>query len=346
MPRRPYLPYARGSPLPGARNRARLIRATPDMHTATHIESAALRTLLRSLGQIVLQPNAVTGACVLAALFLCDIRLACAALTGAIAANVSAVLAGYDEHDTQLGLHGFNGALAALAAFTFIADNATATAVAILAATATAWLLEPWSRWLRNRGQGFYSSPCLIVTWIWLPSVRLAEKAPPPTTHDALPFMQALDSVFAGLAQITFAHGALSGLLVLAGITASSRRYALWALVGTIVASGGYWLAGASSSSLEAGLPGFNGALTALAVADCGVVIALGAIALSVMLQQFAGYGGWPSMTAPFVIATWSAHWLARRRAQNVCADVAAATSGTQPGPLAATTRQKSRRTI
>jgi urea transporter len=332
-------------PLPGARNRARLIRATPDMHTATHTESAALRTLLRSLGQIVLQPNAVTGACVLAALFFCDVRLACAALTGAVAANVSAILAGYDERDTHLGLHGFNGALAALAAFTFVADNATATAVAILVATATAWLLEPWSRWLRNRGQGFYSSPCLIVTWIWLPSIRLAEKTPPLKAHAALSFVTALDGAFAGLAQMTFAHGALSGLLVLAGIAASSRRYALWALVGTIVASGGYWLPGASSSSLEAGLLGFNGALTALAVADCGGVITLGAIALSVMLQQFAGYGGWPSMTAPFVIATWSAHWLARRRVQNVGADVAAGTSGTQPGPPATTTRQKSRRT-
>ena len=49
-----------------------------------------LRTLLRSLGQIVLQPNAFTGACLLAAWLLCDPRLACAALMGAIAANVSA----------------------------------------------------------------------------------------------------------------------------------------------------------------------------------------------------------------------------------------------------------------
>ncbi|WP_133666318.1 hypothetical protein [Paraburkholderia sp. BL10I2N1] len=86
--------------------------------------------------------------------------------------------------------------------------------------------------------------------------------------------------------------------------------------------------------------------LTALAVADCGVIITLGAIALSVMLQQFAGCGGWPSMSTPFVIATWSAHWLARRRVQNVRADVAAGTSCTRPGPPATTTGQKSRHTI
>ena len=135
------------------------------MHAAaTEAQSAALRTLLRSLGQIVLQPNAFTGACLLGAWLLYDPRLACAALIGAIAANVSAVLAGYREDDTRAGLHGFNGALAGLAAFSFISDNATAAAVAILAATGTAWLLEPWSRWLRARGLGYFSSPCLIVT--------------------------------------------------------------------------------------------------------------------------------------------------------------------------------------
>ncbi|HWT38925.1 MAG TPA: urea transporter, partial [Paraburkholderia sp.] len=67
------------------------------MSAAPHEESLdALRTLLRSFGQIVLQRDAATGACVLAAWLVSDARLACAALTGAIAANVGAVLRGYD----------------------------------------------------------------------------------------------------------------------------------------------------------------------------------------------------------------------------------------------------------
>ncbi len=94
-------------------------------------------------------------------------RLRRAAPTGAVAANVSAVLAGYSDDDLHAGLYGFNGALAGLAAFSFIADNATAAAVAILAATGMAWLLAPWSRWLAlTRPRLFFSSPCLIVTWL------------------------------------------------------------------------------------------------------------------------------------------------------------------------------------
>ncbi|CAG4926724.1 urea transporter [Paraburkholderia saeva] len=286
------------------------------MHaTTTPTSFAALRTLLRSLGQIVLQRNAATGACVLAALVICDPRLACAALIGAVSANVSAVLAGHDEQDTRGGLHGFNGALAALAAFTFIADNATAIAIAILAATATAWMLDPWSRLLRRFRLSGYSSPCLLVTWAWL---ALAGSATHTDTHhvastaNAVSSMDVLHGVLAGVAQTTFAGGVLPGVLVIAGIAASSRRHACWALAGAALATGAHLLSWAPLSSLDTGLLGFNGALTALAVADCGAAETLAAIALSVLLQQLAGHLGWTAMTAPFVLSAWCAHALAR----------------------------------
>ncbi|REG49430.1 urea transporter [Paraburkholderia sp. BL6669N2] len=288
---------------------------------ATEARSAALRTLLRSLGQIVLQPNAFTGACLLAAWLLYDPRLACAALMGAVAANVSAVLAGYREDDTRAGLHGFNGALAGLAAFNFIADNATAGAVAILAATCTAWLLAPWSRWLRERGLGFFSSPCLIVTWLWLPMITV--NAPPVTASpahvtSATNVTQWGGGLLAGFAQTGFASDALPGLLVLLGIAAASRRHALRALIGAALASAAHLLSGATIASFDAGLLGFNGVLTALALADCHLVTMLGGVALSSVLQAAAAYFGWPVMTAPFVLATWSVQWLTRRLGHGV----------------------------
>lgn len=284
--------------------------------TTTPTGFAALRTLLRSLGQIVLQGNAATGACVLAALVICDPRLACAALIGAVSANVSAVLAGCDEQDTRAGLHGFNGALAALAAFTFIADDATAAAIAILAATATAWMLDPWSRLLQRFHFCCYSSPCLIVTWIWLALVGpVAHTATPhgaSATPSVISSMDVLHGVLASVAQTTFASGALPGVLVVAGIAASSRRHACWALAGAALATGGQVLSGTALSSLDAGLPGFNGALTALAVADCGAAATIAAVAFSVLLQQLASHLGLTAMTAPFVIATWCAHGISR----------------------------------
>jgi urea transporter len=277
--------------------------------------STLFRTLLRSLGQVVLQPNAFTGICLLAAWLLSGPRLACAALIGAIAANLNAMLAGCPEADTRAGLHGFNGALAGLVAFILIADPLLASVVSIVAASCTAWLLQPWSRWLRMRGLGYFSSPYLIVTWLWLPLI--ASRAPaassmPVHSLDALRFGH---GVLASLAQAGFTSGAPAGLLVLIGIAAASRKQALYGLIGAGVGSAAHLLLGASPGSLDAGLLGFNGTLTALALTGIGVgfVPVLAGIAISVLLQAAAVHFGWPSLTAPFVLAAWSIQWLQRR---------------------------------
>jgi urea transporter len=286
------------------------------MHAASNqTESAALRTLLCSLGQIVLQPNACTGAFLLAAWLICDPRLACAALTGAIAANIGALLAGHCEKDTRNGLHGFNGALAGLAAYTFVPDNATAAALAILAGFSTVWLLRPCSTWLRARGLAAYSLPCLIVTGLWLPFVNGGATTAPGAHVVPLALLPA--GVLSGLAQTGFAHGALPGLLVLAGIAASSRHHAMWALAGSAIGGGALLLLGASPASFDAGLCGFNGALTAIALAEGTWATVLVGILLSVALQLLAREAPFPVMTAPFVVATWSVQRLIRQRTAN-----------------------------
>jgi urea transporter len=297
------------------------LRPTTMHADATEAPSAALRTLLRSLGQIVLQPNAFTGACLLAACLLADPRLACAALMGAISANVSAILV-VDRDDQaaddplRAGLHGFNGALAGLAAFSFIADSATAAAVTILAATGTAWLLNPMSRWLRAHGLGYFSSPCLVVTWLWLPMFASGASPASPGPASAVNTLDVLrlsNGLLAGFAQTGFASGAVPGLLVLIGIAAASRKHAFAALTGAALASAAHLLLHASVNSFDAGLLGFNGALTALALADWGVASVLGGVAVSVALQAATTHFGWPAMTAPFVVATWSVQWLRQR---------------------------------
>ena len=306
------------------------------MHaTSSHAESAALRTLLRSLGQIVLQPNAFTGACLLAAWFVCDPRLAGGALTGAIAANIGAVLAGYREDDTRDGLHGFNGALAGLAAYTFVANDATAAALAILTGISTAWLLQPWSRWLRALGLSVYSSPCLIVTWLWLPLVKGAAATTPAVDVAVLASLPG--GVLSGLAQTGFAYGALAGLLVLAGIAASSRRQAMWAVAGSAIGGGAHLLLGASPASFDAGLAGFNGALTAIALAENAWGAVLGGILLSVGLQQLVGRVGLPAMTAPFVVATWSVQRLIRQCTVNDRSRAASQKIAGEPRRMAST---------
>ncbi|KWE64829.1 urea transporter [Burkholderia ubonensis] len=274
--------------------------------------SIDLRILLRSLGQIVLQAHALTGALLLAALALTDARLACAALLGAAAANMAAVLTGAARRDVEAGLHGFNGALAALAAVTFAPQPLAAVALAPLAAAGAALVQRALRRPLEKWRQCPYSSPCLAVTALWLPFVA-TQHAGASAAGVSLTLPAFAPAPLAGVAQAAFAQGAWAGALIVAGLAAASRRAAAFALGGAAVSSALLIALGADAATLADGLLGFNGALAALALMPRGARAALAAAVLAALLQALAMRAGVTALTAPFVLASWFTIWVMRR---------------------------------
>ncbi|MGU7770701.1 urea transporter [Burkholderia sp. MR1-5-21] len=273
-----------------------------------------LRILLRSIGQIVLQANALTGALLLAALALTDARLACAALLGAAAANMTAVLTGAARRDVELGLHGFNGALAALAAVTFAPQPSAAVALAPLAAIGAALVQRAMRRPLEKWRQCPYSSPCLAVTALWLPFVAMQHAgAAEVPLHVPLSFAAFGPALLAGIAQTTFAQGAWAGALLVAGLAAASRRAAAFALGGALVSTALLLALGANAATCADGLLGFNGALTALALMPRGARAAVAGAVLAGLLQWLAMRAGVTVLTAPFVLASWLTVRVTRR---------------------------------
>ncbi|WP_423763312.1 urea transporter [Burkholderia sp. NLJ2] len=274
--------------------------------------SIDLRILLRGIGQIVLQANAFTGAMLLAALAVTDVRLACAALIGSAAASMTAVLTGAERRDVEQGLHGFNGALAALIAVLFAPYSLAALAliplVAIGAALVQRAMRAPLARWR----QCPYSSPCLAVTALWLPFVVLPH-ANGAAADAALTLTSAADALLSGVAQTTFAQGAWPGMLIVAGIAVASRRAAAYALGGAVVSTVLLLALGANGTSFADGLLGFNGALAALALMSRGPRAAFAAAALAALIQWLATRAGIPAFTAPFALASWVTVAVARR---------------------------------
>ncbi|WP_213304528.1 urea transporter [Paraburkholderia sacchari] len=290
--------------------------ASPSAHAASTDAppgfTGHLRTLLRSLGQIVLQRHAGTGICLLAALALCDLWLACAAVIGAATANLCARRAGRPYAEVRDGLVGFNGALAGLAAITFAGENFTAAVLAVLAAAVTAWIGAPLVRWLRRAGLSVYSAPCLLATWLWMAlgfgNQRDTMASATALAHLPLSWLDAAAGVLSGVAQTTFATGALPGLVLLAGLAWSSRRAAAYALGGAALATVIEYAIGVPPASFAAGLCGFNGALAALAACSLGPRAAICATMLAAALHLAAVQLGTPGMTAPFALASWTVH--------------------------------------
>ncbi|WAS57881.1 urea transporter [Burkholderia ambifaria] len=273
--------------------------------------SINLRILLRSVGQIVLQANAFTGAMVVAALALTDLRLACAALVGAAAANVTAVLTGAERRAVEQGLHGFNGALAALVAVVF-APAPLALVLTPLAAIGAALVQRAMRTPLAKWHQCPYSSPCLAATALWLPFVAMQHASGAAT--DAAPTLSSVvAALLSGVAQTAFAQGPWAGMLIVAGIAVASRRAAAFALGGAIVSTVLLAALGAGDTAFTNGLLGFNGALAALALMSRGTRAALAAAALAALIQWLAMRAGIPALTAPFALASWITVAVARR---------------------------------
>ncbi|SAK45504.1 urea transporter [Caballeronia ptereochthonis] len=286
------------------------------MSSALHSDAAfgdQLRSFARAIGQIVLQRNAATGALLFLAVLCASPRLACGLLTGTLTGNViSVIIEDADAPAFRDDLYGFNGALAALAAFTFIGDASRAAAVAIVAAMSATFLAHKLTRILARHALPIFSSPAIIVTWCWLPlfADRGDTGAIPPVAAGFIPMLQA---AFAGLAPITFATGALAGGLIAAGLLAARPSQAGWALTGSALGAALHGLGGASDAVVLSGACGFNAALAALAAAPIGKRYALLAIVAAVLIERLIDCLGIAALTAPFVLASWAVIALRRR---------------------------------
>ncbi|WP_250516579.1 urea transporter [Caballeronia sp. INDeC2] len=272
-----------------------------------------LRSFARAIGQIVLQRNAATGALVFLAVLCASPRLACALLIGTLTGNVISVIIEDDGAPAfRDDLYGFNGALAALAAFAFVGDASQATAVAIVAAMFASVLASKLAHMLSRYRLPTFSSPAIIVTWCWLPlfADRGDTGAVPQVAAGFIPMLQA---AFAGLAPITFATGALAGALIAAGLFASRPSQAGWALAGSALGAALHGLGGASDAVVLSGACGFNAALAALAAAPLGKRYAIIAIVAAVLIERAIDCLGIAALTAPFVLASWGAIALQRR---------------------------------
>lgn len=121
-------------------------------------------------------------------------------------------------------------------------------------------------------------------------------------------------AVLRGVGHVMLQNNPWTGLLFLAGIFVDSWDYGLYALLGTVVATGAAQICGASREDLSAGLFGFNGTLTALALAlylrpnAALPIYVIVAAALSALVM--AALRGLPAirgreLTAPFVLTSW-----------------------------------------
>jgi urea transporter len=292
-----------------------------------------LRAVLRGIGQVFFQENALSGALIALGIAASSPLMALGGLVGAAIGYETARQAKFDAGEIAAGIYGFNASLVGAAAFFFFRPGASSVVLMLLGCVFATLLTR------LMRGQvpfPTYTTPFVVTTWV-VHALGKAMGAAPVEGYPALlpnpPLPFALEAVAHGIGQVIFQGSLWAGLLFLIGIAISNWRHAAWVLAGSIV---GALLAShhatqtmraidperlvdrALFGNIALGLYGFNATLApvALYLWRRSLIPPLLGMLLTVPITELVPRLGVPALTAPFVLATWvvlALGWLERR---------------------------------
>lgn len=296
---------------------------------------------LRGVGQIILMNNPITGALIIAALYLADPWLGTMSLVGLVTATATAHAMGVARGPVRAGLFGFNGTLVGGALATFLASDWSwvVTAYTVLGAVVTVPVAVAIGTILgEHLALPGLTVPFNLVTMTLLgmaPRVQNGQAGPllAPTPENApvsTSLRSAASSVEAswpegilngtlrGIGQLFFADSLWAGVLILVAIAVCSRIAAAVALGGSLIGVATGLVIGADGVGIYHGMYGYNGFVTAVAIAGVffvptarsigyGLAAAVWSTIAFVAIAHLLAPVGIPAMTLPFCLVTLGA---------------------------------------
>jgi urea transporter len=279
---------------------------------------APLRTVLRGIGQVFFQENALAGACFALGIALSSPLMAVGAVVGATLGAATAWALKFDKAEVSAGIYGFNSALVGIAAFFFFKPGAASIALLVVGCVVAALLTRLVRRFVPFPT---YTTPFIVTTWVvfFLGQALGAARVEAGGPMESAGFVQAAAH---GVSQVMFQASVWTALLFLVGIALNDWQHASWVLVGSVVGMlvGSYHAVAAAraldpeslvdralTENVALGLYGYNATLAAVALFlwRRSLIPPLLGMLISVPITELLPLLGLPALTAPFVLATW-----------------------------------------
>ncbi len=287
-----------------------------------------LRSVLRGIGQVMLQGNSLAGFLFLIGIFYNSMLFGWAVLLGASASTATAVLFGANPTRVRDGLFGFNGALVGIALLYFLEPSFMTWGYVVLAAICTTVIMAALLSLLDTWKIPVLTAPFVFTTLFFilactrfgrlhstnlLPTAGLPKAA---TVEGIVTTSTVVEGLFTGIAQVFFQGNPITGAIFVAGLLISSRAACAAALLGSLGGLLVAWGMGAAEPAIRSGAFGFNSALTAIALCSGFFVLnfasaAYGTFAVVITTVVFAAMSaaleplGMPALTSPFVLVVW-----------------------------------------
>lgn len=260
--------------------------------------------VLRGVGQVFFQENALTGLLFVIGIAISSPIMAAGAIIGSIVGTYTAKALKFDDGQIKAGIYGFNACLVGIAMLFFFRPGLT-NLLLILAGGAAATVLTFVLR--KHVPMPTYTTAFILATWClyFLAKGMGLEQV----GSDGPPVAPGLAAAVArGIGQVMFQGSVWTGILFLAGIAISDWQHAVLVVTGSLLgmAIGAYHHE--SSEEIAAlGIFGYNATLApvALYLSRRSLLGPLLGIMISVPLIELFPRIGLPALTAPFVLATW-----------------------------------------
>lgn len=290
---------------------------------------------LRGIGQVVLQNNPWTGLIVLIGIYINSLVYGTLCLLGALLATLTAMVFGADRGAIRAGLHGFNGALVAIALDAYTSANYTEgtvpgwqlTMLIAMAVVLSVFVAMAIGKYTSLVGLPSLTSSFILVSLVFVsgalavPTIESAPLEAPAFANPAqaaAPYTLAtlLEGSAKGIGQIFLQDNYITGGLILVGIALNTRIGALMALIAAFLSTAVAIGLGYPEENIHAGLYTYNGVLTAIALGGLFLVLSWRSFLYTVLgvlltFEVTAGLAtiltqlGLPVYTASFVLVTW-----------------------------------------
>lgn len=299
-----------------------------DRHSFSDGLLGFLDSVLRGIGQVLLQNNSYAGVLFLIGVFYNSTLFGVAILVGSAVSTATAILFAVNPSLVRAGLFGFNGALVAIALIYFLQPDSLTWTYVVFASAGTTVLMAAALRLLEAWKLPTLTAPFVFTALCFLlacarfgrlqstqvlPTAGLPKAA---TVEGIVTASTIAEGLLNGIAQVFFQGSVVTGGLFVVGLLVSSRRACAMALMGSLTGLLVAWGMGAAEPAIRSGAFGFNSVLTAVALGGIFFVLnissaaytLLGAITTAVVFAATSAALeplGMPALTLPFVLVVW-----------------------------------------
>ncbi|SMD10728.1 urea transporter [Pedobacter nyackensis] len=260
--------------------------------------------VLKGIGQIMLQENAITGILFLAGIFYGSIFMGLGAILAGVCGTMTAKALQYNREEIQQGLYGFSAALVGVA-LPFYFEPVVITWVAVVVGSMLATIIQ---HFFIVKKIPVFTLPFVLVTWILL--YIFYEVYPVPTsallnikTNITYDFSAATK----GFGQVIFQGSLFAGIAFFIGVFINAPISALYALAASIFGGMIAMQFAIPAETIEMGLFGYNAVLCAIFFAGDrvrdGIWVGI-SVALTLAIGLLMSAKGLTQLTFPFVAAT------------------------------------------